>query len=179
MGVLKVAFLNAGIIDFFSALAIAVLAVFLGLGHLGLVHFPGFSDLALWQSLFILIIAAEFFTPFRRYAEQYHVKAEGQAAAKELDWYFTDIRRVRAEALCYRRIVRHGGSSFGRSGSDFGAERFREIDLASYARRNRNAVVRFQISASGVGRRMRLDIDGHLCAGGNAGRSDRLESQTP
>jgi ABC-type transport system involved in cytochrome bd biosynthesis fused ATPase/permease subunit len=91
MGVLKVAFLNAGIIDFFSALAIAVLAVFLGLGHLGLVHIPGFSDLALWQSLFILIIAAEFFTPFRRYAEQYHVKAEGQAAAKELDWYLAEF----------------------------------------------------------------------------------------
>ena len=87
MDVLKVAFLNAGIIDFFSAIAIAVLAVFLGLSHLGLMHVPGFSGLALWQSLFILIIAAEFFTPFRRYAEQYHVKAEGQAAAKELDWY--------------------------------------------------------------------------------------------
>jgi ABC-type transport system involved in cytochrome bd biosynthesis fused ATPase/permease subunit len=90
MGVLKVAFLNAGIIDFFSAIAIAVLAVFLGLGHLGLVHFPGFSGLVVWQSLFILIVAAEFFTPFRRYAEQYHVKAEGQAAAKELDWYFDE-----------------------------------------------------------------------------------------
>jgi ABC-type transport system involved in cytochrome bd biosynthesis fused ATPase/permease subunit len=90
MGVLKVAFLNAGIIDFFSAIAIAVLAVFLGLGHLGLVHFPGFSGLVLWQSLFILIVAAEFFTPFRRYAERYHVKAEGQAAAKELDWYFDE-----------------------------------------------------------------------------------------
>jgi ABC-type transport system involved in cytochrome bd biosynthesis fused ATPase/permease subunit len=93
MGVLRVAFLNAGIIDFFSALAIAVLAVFLGLGHLGLLHMPGFSGLALWQSLFILMIAAEFFTPFRRYAEQYHVKAEGQAAAKELDWYFGDMAR--------------------------------------------------------------------------------------
>jgi ABC-type transport system involved in cytochrome bd biosynthesis fused ATPase/permease subunit len=90
MSVLMVAFLNAGIIDFFSALAIAVLAVFLGLDHLGLVHIPGFSDLVLWQSLFILIIAAEFFTPFRRYAEQYHIKAEGQAAAKELDWYLDD-----------------------------------------------------------------------------------------
>src|SRR5665647_3284418 len=90
MGVLKVAFLNAGIIDFFSAIAIAVLAVFLGLNHLGLMHIPGFSGLALWQSLFILIIAAEFFTPFRRYAEQYHVKAEGQAAAKELDWYLDE-----------------------------------------------------------------------------------------
>jgi ABC-type transport system involved in cytochrome bd biosynthesis fused ATPase/permease subunit len=90
MAVLKVAFLNAGIIDFFSALAIAVLAVFLGLGHLGLVQIPGFSNLALWQSLFILMIAAEFFVPFRRYAEQYHIQAEGEAAAKELDWYFDD-----------------------------------------------------------------------------------------
>jgi ABC-type transport system involved in cytochrome bd biosynthesis fused ATPase/permease subunit len=90
MSLLSVAFLNAGIIDFFSAISIAVLAVFLGLGHLGLVQVPGFSGLALWQSLFILVIAAEFFTPFRRYAEQYHVKAEGEAAARELDWYFGD-----------------------------------------------------------------------------------------
>jgi len=92
MSVLTVAFLNAGVIDLFSALAIAVLAVFLGLGHLGLVHVPGFSGLELWQSLLILMIAADFFTPFRRYAEQYHVKAEGEAAAKELDWYFQEPR---------------------------------------------------------------------------------------
>jgi len=98
MGVLKVAFLNAGIIDFFSAISIAVLAVFLGLSHLGLVHVPGFSGLALWQSLFILIIAAEFFTPFRRYAEQYHVKAEGQAAAKELDWYLDETGAAMTDA---------------------------------------------------------------------------------
>jgi ATP-binding cassette subfamily C protein len=96
MGVLAVAFLNAGVIDFFSALAIAVLAVFLGLGHLGLVHVPGFSGLELWQSLFILVIAADFFAPFRRYAEQYHIKAEGEAAAKELDWYFDGAGTERA-----------------------------------------------------------------------------------
>lgn len=88
MRVLGVAFLNSGIIDFFSSLAIAVLAVFLGLGHLGLVHIPGFTDLHLWQSLFILMIAPEYFAPFRRYAEQYHAKAEGTAAAAALDWLF-------------------------------------------------------------------------------------------
>jgi ATP-binding cassette subfamily C protein len=98
MNVLKVAFLNAGIIDFFSAIAIAVLAVMLGLSHLGLMHVPGFSGLALWQSLFILVIAAEFFTPFRRYAEQYHVKAEGQAAAKELDWYLDESGEAMTDA---------------------------------------------------------------------------------
>ncbi|HVV93909.1 MAG TPA: ATP-binding cassette domain-containing protein [Hyphomicrobiales bacterium] len=85
MNVLRVAFLNAGIVDFFSALSIAVLAIFLGLGHLGLVQVPGFYGLQLWQSLFILVAAADFFTPFRRYAEQYHAKAEGEAAATALD----------------------------------------------------------------------------------------------
>lgn len=85
MGVLRIAFVNAGIIDFFASLSIAILAVFLGLGHLKLAMIPGFSSLALWQSLFILMIAPEYFAPFRRFAEQYHAKAEGLAAAAALD----------------------------------------------------------------------------------------------
>lgn len=85
MGVLRIAFLNAGIIDFFSSLSIAMLAVFLGLGHLGLANIPGFSGLELWQSMFILMIAPDYFAPFRRFAEQYHAKAEGEAAATALD----------------------------------------------------------------------------------------------
>lgn len=85
MGVLRVAFLNAAVIDFFSSLSIAMLAVFLGLGHLGLAQIPGFSGLELWQSLFILMIAPDYFAPFRRFAEQYHAKAEGETAAAALD----------------------------------------------------------------------------------------------
>ncbi|MEF2072608.1 ABC transporter transmembrane domain-containing protein [Consotaella aegiceratis] len=88
MGVLSIAFLNSGILDFFSSLAIAVLAVFLGLGHLGLAEIPGFAHLALSQSLFILLVAPEFFAPLRRYAEFYHAKAEGEAAAQALTWAF-------------------------------------------------------------------------------------------
>lgn len=85
MGVLRIAFLNAGVIDFFSSLSIAILAVFLGLGHLKLATIPGFHDLALWQSLFVLMVAPDYFAPFRRYAEQYHAKADGLAAASALD----------------------------------------------------------------------------------------------
>jgi ATP-binding cassette subfamily C protein len=85
MGVLGVAFLNAGIIDFFASLSIAMLAVFLGLGHLKLAMIPGFSNLELWQSLFVLMIAPDYFAPFRRFSEQYHAKAEGLAAAAALD----------------------------------------------------------------------------------------------
>lgn len=85
MGVLRIAFLNAGIIDFFTSLSIALLAVLLGLGHLKLTAIPGFSGLDLWQSLFILVLAPDYFAPFRRFAEQYHAKAEGFAAATALD----------------------------------------------------------------------------------------------
>jgi ABC-type transport system involved in cytochrome bd biosynthesis fused ATPase/permease subunit len=85
MGVLRIAFLNAAIIDFFASMSIAMLAVFLGLGHLKLAMIPGFSNLELWQSLFILMIAPDYFAPFRRFSEQYHAKAEGEAAAAALN----------------------------------------------------------------------------------------------
>jgi ABC-type transport system involved in cytochrome bd biosynthesis fused ATPase/permease subunit len=85
MAVLRIAFLNSAIIDFFASLSIAMLAVFLGLGHLKLAMIPGFSNLELWQSLFILMIAPDYFAPFRRFSEQYHAKAEGLAAATALD----------------------------------------------------------------------------------------------
>ncbi|WP_293801010.1 ABC transporter transmembrane domain-containing protein [uncultured Bosea sp.] len=92
MGVLRLAFVNAGLIDFFASLSIAMLAVFLGLGHLGLATLPGFARLELWQSLFILMIAPEFFAPFRRLSEQYHAKAEGLAAAEALDRLLDPVR---------------------------------------------------------------------------------------
>ena len=90
MAVLRIAFLNAGIIDFFASLSIAMLAVFLGLGHLKMVTIPGFSHLALWQSFFILMIAPEYYAWFRRFSEQYHAKAEGLAAATALDNLLAD-----------------------------------------------------------------------------------------
>ncbi|WP_434723980.1 ATP-binding cassette domain-containing protein [Mesorhizobium sp. RIZ17] len=98
MGVLRIAFANAGIIDFFASLSIAILAVFLGLGHLKLATIPGFSNLELWQSLFILMIAPEYFAPFRRFSEQYHAKAEGLAAAAALD-RLLDAEPVAAKSL--------------------------------------------------------------------------------
>ncbi|MEO9340383.1 ATP-binding cassette domain-containing protein [Mesorhizobium sp. SB112] len=85
MTVLRVAFLNSAVIDFFASLSIAMLAVFLGLGHLKLAMIPGFSNLELWQTLFILMIAPEYFAPFRRFSEQYHAKADGLAAAAALN----------------------------------------------------------------------------------------------
>lgn len=80
MEVLRIAFLNSGVLDFFSSLSIAMLAVFLGLGHLGLAKIPGFFNLTLSNSLSILLLAPLFFVSFRKFAEYYHLKADGEAA---------------------------------------------------------------------------------------------------
>ncbi|MEM1409325.1 MAG: ABC transporter transmembrane domain-containing protein [Pseudomonadota bacterium] len=82
---LKVAFLNSGVLDFFSSLSVAMLAVFLGLGHLGLAAVPGFHGLTLTESLSLLVLAPEVFAPLRRYAEAYHSASEGKAALEALD----------------------------------------------------------------------------------------------
>lgn len=92
MGVLRIAFLNSAIIDFFASLSIAMLALFLGLGHLKLAMIPGFYNLELWQSLFILMIAPDYFAPFRRSSQLYHAKAEGLAAAAALDRLLDTIK---------------------------------------------------------------------------------------
>lgn len=106
MSVLRIAFLNAGIIDFFASLSIAMLAVFLGLGHLKLALIPGFSNLELWQSLFILMIAPDYFAPFRRFSEQYHAKAEGLAAAAALDRLLGSEARETVDLPAVDRVLR-------------------------------------------------------------------------
>lgn len=113
--VLKVAFLNAGVLDFFSSLTIAMLAVFLGLGHLGLAQVPGFYGLTLAQSLSILVLAPEVFAPLRRYAEAYHAAAEGRATLASLETLVKarpalDPRLPAGHAGTRGLVLAHGGA---------------------------------------------------------------------
>lgn len=58
MSVLRVAFLSSGVLELFSSIAIAILAVFLGLTLLGQVHFGYYSQpLTLYKALFIFLAA--------------------------------------------------------------------------------------------------------------------------
>ena len=82
--VMKVAFLNSAVLDFFASISVAVVAVFFGLGHLGLATFPGFGAPSLAVSLPVLVLAVEFFQPFRRLSAEYHLKAKGEAAMDAL-----------------------------------------------------------------------------------------------
>ncbi|MGP9801885.1 thiol reductant ABC exporter subunit CydD [Rheinheimera sp. NSM] len=85
MGVLKLAFLSGAVLEFFSALAIALLALYLGLGLLGILPWAkGEIPVPYQGALFILLLAPEFYAPLRQLGSDYHAKAQAEAAITEL-----------------------------------------------------------------------------------------------
>ncbi|MGY6588212.1 MAG: thiol reductant ABC exporter subunit CydD [Wenzhouxiangella sp.] len=84
MAVLRLAFLSSAVLEFFAAVAIATLAIYIGLGLLGLVHFGPTDSLSLGTGLFILLLAPEFFAPLRTLAQHWHDRADALAAADDL-----------------------------------------------------------------------------------------------
>ncbi len=80
MAVLRIAFLSSAILEFFSAVAVALVAVYVGLGLLGQIHFGPAQQISLSEALFVLLIAPEFFMPLRQLAIFYHDKAAALGA---------------------------------------------------------------------------------------------------
>jgi ATP-binding cassette, subfamily C, bacterial CydD len=82
MRVLRVAFLSSAVLEFFSAIAIAILAIYIGMGLLGFIEFGPAKTLTLFSGLFILLLAPEFFNPLRTLAQHWHDRAGALAAAE-------------------------------------------------------------------------------------------------
>ncbi len=82
--VLRAAFLSGAVLEFFSALAVALIAVYCGFSLLGLLPFPAPEALSLTSAFFVLAMAPEFYLPMRRLASAYHEKQLGEAANKAL-----------------------------------------------------------------------------------------------
>ena len=80
MAVLRIAFLSSAVLEFFSAVAVALVAVYVGLGLLGLVHFGPAEHINLSEALFVLLLAPEFFMPLRQLAINYHDRAAALGA---------------------------------------------------------------------------------------------------
>lgn len=81
MQVLRIAFLSSAVLEFFSAVSIALVAVYVGLGLLGLINFGPAKQINLQQALFVLLLAPEFFNPLKQLAVFYHDKAAALGAA--------------------------------------------------------------------------------------------------
>ncbi|CAM3210600.1 thiol reductant ABC exporter subunit CydD [Moritella viscosa] len=77
MGILKIAFLSSFMLEFLASIAIALVAVILGFR----LYYGGVDYLlALW----ILLLAPEFYLPFRQLGTQYHAKMAGVTAAQDM-----------------------------------------------------------------------------------------------
>ena len=85
MQVLRVAFLSSAVLEFFSSMAIALVAVYLGMHYLGYLEFGDYGNpLDLADGFFILLLAPEFFLPLRELGTHYHARAQAAGASEEI-----------------------------------------------------------------------------------------------
>jgi len=85
MAVLKIAFLSSAVLELFSALGVALVAVYVGFHLLGQLPFGSWGgQLSLAQAMFVLLLAPAFFEPLRELSAVWHDKAAGLAAEQAL-----------------------------------------------------------------------------------------------
>ena len=84
MRVLRVAFLSSAVMEFFSAVAIGLVAIYVGFALLGFLNFGPAGQMTLFSGLFVLLLAPEYFQPLRQFAQSYHDRAGAVAAAVAL-----------------------------------------------------------------------------------------------
>lgn len=81
MAVLRIAFLSSAVLELFSALGVAMVAVYVGFHLLGQLPFGAWgTTLSLKEGLFILLLAPAFFEPLRDLSTVWHDRAAGEAA---------------------------------------------------------------------------------------------------
>ncbi len=86
MAVLRIAFLSSAVLELFSALGVAMVAVYVGFHLLGQLQFGAWSGkLTLGEGLFVLLLAPSFFEPLRELSTVWHDRASGRAALDALD----------------------------------------------------------------------------------------------
>ncbi|HEY9120996.1 MAG TPA: ABC transporter transmembrane domain-containing protein, partial [Marinobacter sp.] len=84
MKTLRVAFLSSAVLEFFSSVAIAVVAIYIGFGLLGYITYGPAEDLTLFSGLLVLLLAPEYFQPLRLLSQHYHDRAAAMGAGEEL-----------------------------------------------------------------------------------------------
>ncbi len=93
MAVLRIAFLSSAVLELFSALGVAMVAVYIGFHLLGPFDFGAWGRrLSLGQGFFVLLLTPAFFEPLRELASVWHDRAAGEAALGAL-------HRLSAEGL--------------------------------------------------------------------------------
>lgn len=91
MDVLKLAFLSSAVLEFFTAVSIAVMAVYFGFIYLGDLDFGHYAlPVTLFIGFFCLMLAPEFYQPLRELGVYYHDKAAAVGAADSLESFLNE-----------------------------------------------------------------------------------------
>ena len=90
MSVLRIAFLSSAVLEFFAALGVAGVAVYIGLSYLGFLDLR-FSPFTLQAGLFCLLMAPEVYAPLRQFAAHYHDRAAALAAVGQIAALFDGL----------------------------------------------------------------------------------------
>ena len=84
MRVMRIAFLSSAVLEFFAALGVAGVALYVGLTFLDLVNVRG-TELTLAAGMFCLLMAPEVYQPLRLLAAHYHDRASAKAAVAAIE----------------------------------------------------------------------------------------------
>jgi len=119
MEVLRLAFLSSAVLEFFASVSIALTAVYLGFSFLGELDFGYWTDpVTLYQALFILLLAPEFYLPLRELGTHYHAKQEAMAAGERLKALLDEVEHrpqeggIRLESRAVEVEFRNAGLSY-------------------------------------------------------------------
>ncbi|AHG73192.1 ABC transporter, ATP-binding subunit [Mannheimia sp. USDA-ARS-USMARC-1261] len=91
MDVLKMAFLSSAVLEFFTSVSIAVMAVYFGFIFLGELDFGYYgTGVSLFIGFFCLMLAPEFYQPMRELGVFYHDKAAAIGAADSIEAFLKE-----------------------------------------------------------------------------------------
>lgn len=93
--VLRIAFLSSAVLEFFAALGVAGIALYVGLTFIDYLHLRS-SPLTLELGLFLLLMAPEVYNPLRLLAAHYHDRAAAKAAIGEIEAQLGDLAQDEA-----------------------------------------------------------------------------------
>ena len=96
MAVLRIAFLSSTVLELFSALGVAMVAIWVGFTLLGELGWGGWgAGLSPASGIFLLLLAPDFFQPLRDLAAAWHDKAGADAVLAEIDAWRDETRLAR------------------------------------------------------------------------------------
>ena len=90
LAVLRIAFLSSAVLEFFAALGVAGVAVYIGLTYLGYLDVRS-VPLTLSAGFFCLLMAPEVYAPLRQFAAHYHDRGAARAAVTQLAQVFDGL----------------------------------------------------------------------------------------